>query len=275
MRQQFVLLSLLSASLLPAYAQTSPELDRAQQELERLRGLVAVGAAPRIKLEQAQFAIEDAKDDAVLRQTLFGSITAEQLTDEQAQAMVAAAERRVERQKQKIESFQKLVTLGVAARGESLPMQDELRMREQTLSLARTRANLLQELAQMIQAERHFEAEAAAAQVSRKIMERYTGNGVFRSTDLVKVEAAFAKTFAKPLPISAHGETALHKSLGFDHRGRVDVAVSPDAREGVWLRSFLEALHIPYYAFRSAIAGRATAPHIHIGPPSLRLQAAD
>ena len=39
-----------------------------------------------------------------------------------------------------------------------------------------------------------------------------------------RVEAAYEEHFGKPLPISAMGETAVHRALGFDHRGRVDVA---------------------------------------------------
>ena len=58
---------------------------------------------------------------------------------------------------------------------------------------------------------------------------------------------------AKPLPISAEGETALHRSLGFDHRGRVDVAVNPDQPEGEWLMRYLESKRIPYFAFRAAV----------------------
>ena len=77
------------------------------------------------------------------------------------------------------------------------------------------------------------------------------------------------------MPISARGETALHRSLGFDHRGRIDVALNPDQREGVWLRTWLQRSKIPYYAFRAAVRGKATAPHIHLGPPSTRLRLAD
>jgi hypothetical protein len=77
------------------------------------------------------------------------------------------------------------------------------------------------------------------------------------------------------LPISAEGETNLHRALGFDHRGRVDVAINPNASEGMWLRHYLQSLKIPYYAFTRAIRGKATAAHIHIGPGSTRLQNAD
>ena len=84
---------------------------------------------------------------------------------------------------------------------------------------------------------------------------------------------AYERRFPKPLPVSAMGETAVHRALGFDHRGRVDVALSPDQPEGVWLRQYLEARRIPYFAFWQAVPGKATGAHIHIGPESTRLSA--
>jgi hypothetical protein len=51
--------------------------------------------------------------------------------------------------------------------------------------------------------------------------------------------------------------------------------LNPDQPEGVWLRTYLSSNEIPYFAFRSAVSGKATGPHIHIGPGSTRLRAAD
>ncbi|HYA17233.1 MAG TPA: hypothetical protein VEF06_07195, partial [Bryobacteraceae bacterium] len=89
------------------------------------------------------------------------------------------------------------------------------------------------------------------------------------------VEFAFAGKFSRPLPISADGETAVHRSFGFDHRGRIDVALSPDQPEGIWLMKFLEQKHIPYFAFRAAVPHKATGAHIHLGPESTRLAATE
>ncbi len=103
-------------------------------------------------------------------------------------------------------------------------------------------------------------------------MEHYEGSGGFEeSRDLAPLELAFETRFARPLPISAEGETEVHRALGFDHRGRVDVAVDPSQPEGVWLRLYLKLHNIPYYAFMHAIPGKATAAHVHIGPGSTRL----
>ena len=53
-------------------------------------------------------------------------------------------------------------------------------------------------------------------------------------------------------------------------RGRVDVAIHPDQPEGRWLLEYLVEKHIPYFAFRQAVPGKATGAHIHIGPLSTR-----
>jgi hypothetical protein len=141
-----------------------------------------------------------------------------------------------------------------------------------TVDLAKTRARLLEQMAEMARNEAR-EIEREERDDRTRIAVRYDGNGVFRDTDFLKVATAFSHRFLRPLPVSARGETALHKSLGFDHRGRVDVALNPDQAEGIWLRKYLETAKIPYFAFRAAIPGQATAPHIHLGPPSLRYHA--
>jgi hypothetical protein len=108
-----------------------------------------------------------------------------------------------------------------------------------------------------------------------KTAERFDANGSFTQATLHRVKAAFEARFGKPLPVSAMGETAVHRALGFDHRGRVDVALQPDQPEGVWLRQYLTANGIPFFAFRQAVAGKATGAHIHMGPMSSRLAAGD
>jgi hypothetical protein len=85
------------------------------------------------------------------------------------------------------------------------------------------------------------------------------------------VETAFERHFGESLPVSAMGDTAAHRALGFDHRGRVDVALNPDTTEGEWLRLYLTVKRIPFFVFRQAVPGKATGAHIHIGPMSTHL----
>ena len=123
------------------------------------------------------------------------------------------------------------------------------------------------------------QAEAATTEpslpVEKKVEEIYAGDHGLAPQDIKDITLAFEKKFDKPLPVSARGETAVHRALGFDHTGRIDVALAPDSTEGVWLRKYLESKRIPYYAFRAAVPGKATAAHIRIGPGSTRLRVTD
>ncbi len=85
------------------------------------------------------------------------------------------------------------------------------------------------------------------------------------------VETYFHQTFGRHLPVSAFGQTATHDRLGFDHRDAMDIALHPDSAEGKALINYLRRSHIPFIAFRSAVARAATGAHIHIGRPSRRI----
>ncbi len=100
---------------------------------------------------------------------------------------------------------------------------------------------------------------------------RYDGRTDFKLGDLPAIQTAFKARFHHDLPVSALGQTLVHQTMGLDHHNKVDVALNPEQPEGLWLRSYLEKIHMSYLAFRSAVAGAATAPHIHIGSGSSRL----
>jgi hypothetical protein len=51
----------------------------------------------------------------------------------------------------------------------------------------------------------------------------------------------------------------------------MDVGLHPDSAEGRALIEFLRTEAIPFLAFRSAVPGVATGPHIHIGNRSPRI----
>ena len=215
--------------------------------------------------------LADAQDEAVLRRTLYGNLTLEELTEQQGQEMTAAATRLFERRQARIEEARKLVDAGALPRLALTPYLEELDRSRRTLDLAVSRAALLAQLVEM--ARREQEALAQRQETALEpgpLAERYDGDGLLRSGDLKTVTLAFEKQFSKPLPVSAVGDTAVHRALGFDHRGRIDVALDPDQPEGIWLRKYLRTMRIPYFAFRGFLAGRATGPHIHIGPPSER-----
>jgi hypothetical protein len=264
----------LCASLLVcagvAYAGSTPEdpaVVQAKAGIEKLRALVEAGAAPRAQLEKAEEAIKDAEDAAFLRRTLYGT----ELTDGQSEEMTAVAARRLERRKNALAEARGLVEAGVATQLSLGTFLEALDAARKEHDLAVHRARLLHELTEMARKEHELqEAMEHAASDAAALAERFDG-GVFSMQDFFRIDRAFQRSFGKPLPVSAMGETAVHRAMGFDHSGRVDVAVHPDKPEGVWLRDYLTSHGIPFFAFRQAVKGKATGAHIHIGPMSTRI----
>ena len=97
------------------------------------------------------------------------------------------------------------------------------------------------------------------------------GTGKWRLADSGKIEEFFRTKFKKSLPLSAFGQSDLHTRWGWDHRNGMDVGLHPDSVEGRALIEFLRAESIPFLAFRGAVPGVATGPHIHIGNRSPRI----
>jgi hypothetical protein len=256
-------------------AQTAddPEVIRAKAQIEKMRELVAAGALPRQQLERAEDQMADAQDAAFLRKTIYGT----DLTADEAEAMIAAAGRRLDRREKAFDQAKKLVDSGVASELSLSTSMDELRMAKKEYDLAESRAALVRQLAEMARLEEAMESRAAPhgelpGPDAPALAERYDGDGVLAPGEFDRIDRAFEQHFGKPLPVSAMGETAVHRALGFDHRGRVDVAIYPDTPEGIWLRDYLKERRIPFFAFRAAVPGKATGAHIHIGPESTRLK---
>ena len=99
---------------------------------------------------------------------------------------------------------------------------------------------------------------------------RYSGAGGWSIGEAWKIQRFFSDTFKKQLPIAVFGQGAIHDRWRLDHRNAMDIQLHPDGVEGRALLDFLQKNGIPYLAFRSAIPGTATGPHIHIGRPSHR-----
>lgn len=99
---------------------------------------------------------------------------------------------------------------------------------------------------------------------------RFTGDSGWNLGEAYKIQRFFSDTFKHELPIAVFGQGAIHDRWRLDHRNAMDIQLHPDSAEGQALLNFLERNGIPYSAFRSAIPGTATGPHIHIGRPSHR-----
>lgn len=219
----------------------------------------------------------DGEDDAIVEEMLRRSWSAQEIYDSettqrfvqaQAEQLIDAAKRRVDRQELRYKEARAALSNGddTAENVKALYQDLQKRFREQEQAILR--ASVLKDIVETARLERRRYGRG-------KIMEKYQGNGVFTTVDLKIVAAAYVRKWGRALPISALGQTSTHKSMGFNHQGRVDVALSPDQPQGVWLRNYLETLGIPYYAFRAAMKGSATAAHIHIGPGSARTHGTD
>ena len=176
---------------------------------------------------------------------------------------------------------------------EGLVAKAELETSEQALTALRAQLEATQQQIvntdQMI-AEIHSEQELAKARESMsvktpvKLVSKqygsfgttativcYEGPKAWSIGGLGGIQSFFSTTFGHSLPTSAVGQSATHNRLGYDHRNAVDVALHPDSAEGKTLINYLKSQGIPFLAFRGAIPGVATGPHIHIGSPSHRL----
>ncbi len=254
---------------------SDPLVVHAQERLDQIRRLVSSGALPLIRLKKAQDQLQDALDMSLLKQSLYTT----DLLPEEADQMVALAQRMVIRRQRALLEAQEMVSAGVMARSEAETSNSDLSRAQEELEWAESRAKLLAEMAENARIQKgiaSLEVQAPShPDWAGQVYTHYEGSGVFTPADLQRLEMDYAARFAKPLPISALGETALHRSFGFDHRGRVDVAVTPDQPEGIWLMRYLESKRIPYFAFRAAVPHKATGAHIHVGPESTKLALSD
>ncbi len=246
---------------------TDPGVVRAQQNLDRVRTLVRQGVLPALNLMKAQDDLNDALDTSILR----FSASSLELQPEQADQMVTVADRMFLRRQRRAMQTKQLAESGIISRTEAETASADLIDAKMQLDLATDRARLVRDLAmQKSLAEVETDAETHP-EWNGKLYTRYDGNGVFTRDQFEKISAAFLLAFGHSLPVSADGQTDVHRSMGLNHAGRVDVALNPDQREGLWLLRYLERNKIPYYAFRTAIAHKATGAHIHMGPGSQKL----
>ena len=266
---------LLSGSLLLFGQTTSPDKTPGDLAVHTaVQNEVDAGLTPRARVDEVQAARSAIRDAELLTR----SVSLDDLTEQGAAQLEQAAQRQLDRAKAHVEQVRTMVDAGLLPRQNLETPIEEQALAQSTYELTLSRTELLHERSEMARIEAQVAtppAESAAAPLVlvSPVMEKFEGDGAFTAKDFHRVQAAFELQFHKPLPVSAEGETAVHRALGFDHRDRVDVALFPDTTEGKWLRQYLEASDIPYYAFRSEVPGKATAAHIHIGPPSTRLPA--
>jgi hypothetical protein len=209
--------------------------------------------------------VDDEYDRAVVRKLL----EIPDLNEGQANSLVTAAGRRYMRRKLAYAAARQAVDTGKAAAGALEPLRREMDAARRVCDVAESLGRHKLESIAMAQADWELERRLAyfpSGMVG--LTERFDGVSAFSEKDLAQMEQAFLKQFGKPLPVSTRGESAVHRAMGFDHSGRFDLAVGPAQPEGVWARRYLTEKRVTFLAFRSAVPGKATGAHIHIGAPS-------
>jgi hypothetical protein len=191
--------------------------------------------------------------------------------------LLAIYEGNVTKAEEKLELSKKLLADGLIAKA-------QVAENEQALAAAKEKVTATRH--QMTQADEQVAGvlvEAAAnEQIAKDIrlarqrlvrtaaFMRFNGAPGWNLGDAYKIQRFFSDTFGKQLPVAVFGQGVIHERWRLDHRNAMDIQLHPDGVEGRGLLNFLQKNGIPYSAFRSAIPGTATGPHIHIGRPSHR-----
>jgi hypothetical protein len=233
-----------------AGAQTEPpapgdELTRTRAELVGATREYKASTEELLRLEEEEFERGAVKLEQ-LRQLFADGIIAKAALGESEQAHVAARDRLEERRRQ-IADSERLI--------------GEIKAAEE---LAKSQPPPSSQPVQTPPAQ-------AGSYSSNSVVIRYNGKANWSVASLGLVQSFFSAHFGHALPVSALGQTATHNRLGFDHRHAVDVALHPDSTQGRALINFLQNQGITFIAFRAAVPGSATGPHIHIGAGSRRL----
>src|SRR5580704_2899868 len=102
------LILLVCATAVLAQTSTDPDVARAQIELNRIKVMVETGAMPRAQIQKAEQAVADAQDAATIRNSIYN----QDLTKDQADELVAAATRRLDRRQKAFDDAKALVDMG-------------------------------------------------------------------------------------------------------------------------------------------------------------------
>ncbi len=115
-------------------------------------------------------------------------------------------------------------------------------------------------------------ALSSSSSSDEPVMELFPGRATWSLDEVTSLAVFFERSFGRPLPVSARGQTEIHSSLGLDHRAGLDLALHPGSPEGKAMMTYLRELDIPFIAFGRAVKGGATGAHIHVGPQSARMK---
>lgn len=226
------------------------EIDYAEAKLAQAKEAFAAGVIVKSKLDAAEREVAAAKERYERLREGSGQLTPVIAANEVRKAELRAKETRLNLEVLRIDAG-----VGTVARRDLEAAEARAKEADDYLDLARVREEELTHEWELIRKIKEFEARG----------------GRFDDSILERVSLDYEKQFGHSLPVSAMGMTHTHELLNFDHTGRVDVALNPDSAEGKWLIGQLTLRDIPFLVFRTAVAGKATGAHIHLGLPSPRL----
>jgi hypothetical protein len=193
-----------------------------------------------------------------------------------AQDLITLQQAEVEKLTKNTDLVRQLYSEGLVARVELEKSEQELAAAKSQVEetqraqeLAKTQAAEIAKAQQLAKTKTFVKPTLMPLNKTATVMRSTAGSFVL--SNLAPIQQFFSQAFGKPLPTSTIGQSATHNRMGWNHRNAVDVGLHPDSAEGRALIAYLQNVGIPYLAFRTAIPGVSTGPHIHIGNPSHRL----
>jgi hypothetical protein len=200
------------------------------------------------------------------------------LADAQGQDLLQLQQTEVEKLTKSTDQLRMLYSEGLIARLELEKAEQELtaakaRVEETRLQIANSErvAAELKKAQELAKTTKTFVKPTLMPLNNKNALVMRSTAGSWSIAYLGTIQQFFSNTFGKPLPTSTIGQSATHNRMGWNHRNAVDVGLHPDSAEGRALIAYLQNAGIPFLAFRGAVAGVSTGPHIHIGNPSNRL----
>jgi hypothetical protein len=188
--------------------------------------------------------------------------------------LLAVRESEVQRAEERMHRMRGLADQGMVARADLDAAERAVTAARRSLDQAWGEALLAASLiAKVLAAEELANAETLrpGTEQATASLVRYRGRRPWSLALTPSLQDFFSRTFSRAMPVSAYGQTAVHDTLGFDHRNAIDVAVHPDSPEGLAVMDWLRRAGLSFIAFRNAVPGAATGAHIHVGEPSQRL----
>jgi hypothetical protein len=190
--------------------------------------------------------------------------------------LIALYERDITKAEQKLAQSQALFQQGLISKNQLAEAESALTAaKDKVAETNRSMATADTQIASTL-LEAQADAQIARTRLGRgRVMStasyiRYSGSGGWLLSEAWKVQRFYLEAFKKQLPMAVFGQGAIHDRWRLDHRNSMDISLHPDGPEGQALLNFLRSNGIPFLAFRAAIPGTATGPHIHIGRPSHR-----